>query len=285
MEHYHEITARKSPHRGQILTYQNQPLISSREESDVIDSQHYRRSSLSTSPFRTSPYSDSQVPIKKTSCPSGPMISQDKHVRSRPKSLAFDQEMIDSHNDTWLNEYTDSSIASNVSQSEVRIRKYKSVISLSSDNTSTVQTVPQHTMSKSVHQSPVKPARTPKIIDVSPQYFSTSKQMKSKEQGGSRVKELLFRRLSRSSDTKNIENEQKDPVTYGTRRSKSSSSPSTKSNMRFLIKKSNNDEDEEYLLKLSNDNTNVGVSNSSISTTMTTPEYHPMSYSSSEDSS
>merc|ERR1719510_2252004 len=111
--------------------------------------------------------------------------------------------MIDMHDDEcyedMLNEYTESSIASDMNQSDFRIRKYKSVISLSSDNTSSVQTVPQQVMSKSSHQSPVKPARTPKIMDVSPQYLSSSSiQSNSKDQGASRVKQLLFRRMSRS---------------------------------------------------------------------------------------
>lgn len=192
--------------------------------------------------------SDSRLRVKKTSCPVGAFATQDsnKPKRLRPKSLAFDPGMIELHDDNWIQPDIDSSMASETSHSELRIRKYRSVISLSSDNTSSVH---QQKMSKSVNQSPTKTMTAPKMIDVSPQYFSSSsKHAKSKEQGGSRVKELLFRRMSRSSNTKNEESLYKDSVPNVTRRSKSSSSPSIKSNLRFLNKKTD-ENDDEYLLK------------------------------------
>ena len=66
MEHYPEVTARKSPHRGQMIVYQSQQLISSTEDSNLTEEQQqFRRSSLSTSPLRTTPYTDSHLRIKK----------------------------------------------------------------------------------------------------------------------------------------------------------------------------------------------------------------------------
>merc|ERR1719510_1342118 len=189
--------------------------------------------------------------------------------------------MIDMHDDEcyedMLNEYTESSIASDMNQSDFRIRKYKSVISLSSDNTSSVQTVPQQVMSKSSHQSPVKPSRTPKIMDVSPQYFSgCSSQSNSKDQGGSRVKQLLFRRMSRSSGVKSTDIIQKESIS---KRSKSSSSPDTKSNIRFLRKKTSDNEEKNYLLNFDDDD-DLDISPSSIHTNIITSQHHALSYSS-----
>ena len=207
-----------------------------------------RSTSLSTSPARYSSSSKS-LRVKKTSCPSGPTATsnQNKSVRTRPKSLAFDTEMIDSgDDDEWLDKYINpSSGPSSEEQSEIRVRKYRSVISLSSDNASSVQSIPHYPMSKSVHQSPVKPARSPRMIDVSPHYLSTnSLQVKSKEQSGSRVKKLLFQRLSRASNNKNDESTGNK---IATKRSKSSSSPSNNADIRYLRKKSS-DVEEAYLL-------------------------------------
>ena len=154
-----------------------------------------RSTSLSTSPARYSSSSKS-LRVKKTSCPSGPTATnnQNKSVRTRPKSLAFDTEMIDSHDEEWFDQYINpSSGPTSEEQSDIRVRKYRSVISLSSDNASSVQSIPYHPMSKSVHQSAVKPARSPRMIDVSPT-STNSLQVKSKEQSGSRVKKLLFQR-------------------------------------------------------------------------------------------
>ena len=256
MEHYPEAIARKSPQRGQIIVYQDQPSMLYTEDSELVDVDRQRRSaSLSTSPNHTPQHTNKSVRSKKTSCPSGTFVThRGKPVRSRPKSLAFDHNVIDMHSEDWLNEYTESSTISNVNQPDFQIRKYRSVISLNSDNTSSVKAIPQLTKSKSVHQSPVKHARTPKMIDVSPQYFAagSSSQIKSKEQGASRVKQLLFRRMSRSSESKNSEVLQNIPIS---KRSQSSSSPTTRSNMRFLRKKTNDDE-EDYLLPSPHDDDN-----------------------------
>ena len=207
-----------------------------------------RSTSLSTSPARYSSSSKS-LRVKKTSCPSGPTATnnQNKSVRTRPKSLAFDTEMIDSHDEEWFDQYINpSSGPTSEEQSDIRVRKYRSVISLSSDNASSVQSIPYHPMSKSVHQSPVKPARSPcRMIDVSPHYLSTnSLQVKSKEQSGSRVKKLLFQRLSRASNNKNDDSIGNK---IATKRSKSSSSPSSNADIRYLRKKSS-DVEEAYLL-------------------------------------
>ena len=120
------------------------------------------------------------------------------------------------------------------------------------------------------------------MIDVSPQYLVNSNiQVKSKEQGGSRVKQLLFRRMSRSSETKNEDSVHNRPV-Y--KRSKSSSSPNTMSNIRFLRKKSD-DTEESYLLNspYDDDDDNIDVSHSPSNTNTINSEYHPMSYSSGEE--
>ena len=244
-----------------------------------------RSTSLSTSPARYSSSSKS-LRVKKTSCPSGPTATnnQNKSVRTRPKSLAFDTEMIDSHDDQWLDQYINpSSRPSSEEQSEIRVRKYRSVISLSSDNASSVQSISQYPMSKSVHQSPVKPARSPKIIDVSPHYLSTnSLQVKSKEQSGSRVKKLLFQRLSRASNNKNDAAGNKD----ATKRSKSSSSPSTKADIRYLRKKSS-DVEEAYLLSApyndEGEECDLDIDDS-VNTKNVLSEYQTYTYSSSEDS-
>jgi len=274
--------ARKSPQRGQIVVYQDQPSISSREDSDLMKYHQRRPTSLSTSPIHTTPHTDRYLRVKKTSCPTGLATRREKPARSRPKSLAFDQDMINVDSDEWLTEYTESSDVANMQQPDFRIRKYRSVISLSSDDTSSVKTIPEHTMSKSVHQSPVKPAKTPKMIDVSPQYFSSSSstQIKSKEQGASRVKQLLFRRISRSSENKNAEVFQKDPVS---KRSKSSSSPSTISNMRFLRKKTSDDE-ENYLLPSPLNDNDLDFSHIPIYTNTITSDYQATLYLSGEES-
>ena len=282
MEPYPEVMEGRSPQRGEIILYQDQPSMSSTEDSDLIDDQQRLRASLPSSPINKPPHNDRFVRIKKTSCPTGPITRREKPIRSRPKSLAFDQDMIDMHNGEWLSEHADSSVVSKMKQPEYRIRKYKSVISLSSDNTSSVDNAPQQMMSRSVHQSPVKQARTPKMIDVSPQYLVNSNiQVKSKEQGGSRVKQLLFRRISRTSETKNEDYVQNRPVH---KRSKSSSSPNTMSNIRFLRKKSE-DNEESYLLNSPyDDDDNINVSHNPSNTNTITSEYHPMSYSSGEES-
>ena len=287
-EHYPETTTRKSPQRGQTIFLQNQQSITSTEDSQLMEYQRRqnRSTSLSTSPARYSSSSKS-LRVKKTSCPSGPTASnQTKSVRSRPKSLAFDTQMIDSHDDEWLDQYINpSSGPSSEEQSEIRVRKYLSVISLTSDNASSVQSIPHHPMSKSVHQSPVKPARSPKIIDVSPHYLSTnSLQVKSKEQGGSRVKKLLFQRLSRASNNKN---EGYIGSKDATKRSKSSSSPSTNADIRYLRKKSS-DVEEAYLLSApyndEDEECDLDIDDS-VNTKNVVSEYQTYTYSSSEDSS
>ena len=138
-------------------------------------------------------------------------------------------------------------------------------------------------MSKSVHQSPVKPARTPKIMDVSPQYLSSgSAQLYSKDQTGSRVKQLLFRRMSRSSGVKSTDMVQKETTS---KRCKSSSSPTVRTNIRFLRKKTNDNEEEDYLLNAHLDDEDLDVTHKSIHTDIITSQRHDMSYSSAEDSS
>ena len=271
----------------------------------IDDPETFQHTTLhSASPSHTTPTTNRPIRTKKTSCPDGFLVTRrDKSAkaRPRPKSLAFDQDRLESSfNDAWQinqsNSANDSSLDISFREEEVeeernlhRIRKYRSVISLSSDNTSSVQTVvpKPKVMSKSVHQSPVKPARTnPKMIDVSPQYFSSS-QAKSKDQqiGASRVKQLLFRRMSRSSDTKNTEVTKQESVS---KRSKSSSSPTTRSNMRFLKKKVNDDE-ENYLLNSplhpeDDDQLDIRYDRFDDSNTIPSEPSRPMVYSSAEES-
>ena len=238
----------KSPHRGQILVYQDQPLAVSTEDNDFRQFNPMKRSISTTSQHEAIMQNDSRIRVKKTSCPAARSLnthrsSKTKHLR--PQSLAFDEGMVNLHSDSWTQPDNDSSMEPEISHSEVRIRKYRSVISLSSDDTSTVL---QQNMSKSVSQSPTKTSTAPKMIDVSPQYLlSSSKHAKAKEQAGSRVKELLFRRMSRTSGTEKAETVHKDSAAAVTRRSKSSSSQPKKSNLRFLNKKTD-DNDDEYLL-------------------------------------
>ena len=73
---------------------------------------------------------------------------------------------------------------------------------------------------------------------------TNSLQVKSKEQSGSRVKKLLFQRLSRASNNKNDDSIGNK---LATKRSKSSSSPSSNADIRYLRKKSS-DVEEAYLL-------------------------------------
>ena len=303
MEHYQEAMEGRSHQRGQIIVYRDHQSTSSTEDNDMIDDpkdiQH--AAMYSTSPSRNPHFIDRTMRIKKTSCPEGYMITRrEKSVKSRPrpKSLAFDQNLIDSNtNESWL--INQSNIESDIpsdpslldeqdSGNYHRIRKYRSVISLSSDNTSSVQTVsPQsRVMSKSAHQSPIKSDKTnPKIMDVSPQYFSSS-QTKSKDQqvGASRVKQLLFRRMSRSSESKSVDDTKQDLVS---KRSKSSSS-STRSNMRFLKKKIN-DNEEDYLLNSpihadDIDKFDVSDTRSTYSNTIPSEHNRPTIYSSAEES-
>ena len=304
MAHYPEVMEERSPRRGQIIVYRDHPSTSSTEDNDTIDDQeHLKHARMhSTSPTRTNPYIDGSMRTKKTSCPEGYLVTRrEKSIKSRPrpKSLAFDQEMMESNvENTWLidqsnaenNESLDTSILEHQdSESYRRIRKYRSVISLTSDNTSSVQTMsPQpRAMSKSAHQSPIKSDRTnPKMIDVSPQYFSSS-QSKSKDQqiGASRVKQLLFRRMSRSSDSKNVDVAKQESVS---KRSKSSSSPSTTSNLRFLKKKTNENE-EDFLLnspsqEIESDQFDVSHDRSINSDTIPSEPNRPTLYSSAEES-
>ena len=306
MAHYPEVMERGSPQRGQIIVYRDHLSTSSTEDNDIIeDPDTFQHTAFySASPSRTTPTINKPIKTKKTSCPDGFLVTRrDNSVkaRPRPKSLAFDQEITEnSLNDAWqinqANSANDSSLDISLREEDVevegnhhRIRKYRSVISLSSDNTSSVQTVlPQpKAMSKSVHQSPIKPGRTnPKMIDVSPQYFSSS-QAKSRDQqiGASRVKQLLFRRMSRSSDSKSTEFTRQESVS---KRSKSSSSPTTRSNMRFLRKKVNDDE-ENYLLNSPphlEDDDKLDVSNHIFDNSNPIPSEpnRPMVYSSAEES-
>ena len=303
MEHYQEAMEEKSHQRGQIIVYRDHQSTSSTEDNDMIDDpkdiQH--AAMYSTSPSRNPHFIDRTMRIKKTSCPEGYMITRrEKSVKSRPrpKSLAFDQNLIDSNtNESWLINQSkiESDIPSDPSLLEEqdsgnyhRIRKYRSVISLSSDNTSSVQTVsPQsRVMSRSAHQSPIKSEKTnPKIMDVSPQYFSSS-QTKCKDQqiGASRVKQLLFRRMSRSSESKSVDTTKQDSVS---KRSKSSSS-STRSNMRFLKKKIN-DNEEDYFLNSpihadDSDKFDVSDTRSTYSNTIPSEQNRPTIYSSAEES-
>ena len=111
-EHYPETTTRKSPQRGQTIFFQSQQSITSTEDSQLMEYQRRqnRSTSLSTSPARYSSSSKS-LRVKKTSCPSGPTATnnQNKSVRTRPKSLAFDTEMIDSHDEEWFDQYLKTS--------------------------------------------------------------------------------------------------------------------------------------------------------------------------------
>ena len=299
MAHYPEVMEERSPQRGQIIVYRDHPSTSSTEDNDMIDDPENLQQYHSTSPTRTTPKIVKPIRTKKTSCPDGYLITRrEKSVKSRPrpKSLAFDKELIENDtNESWLIDQSTvgSDFVSDVSNVEAqeaetyhRIRKYRSVISLSSDNTSSVQQVsPQpRAMSKSVHQSPIKPSRTnPKMMDISPQYFSSS-QSKSKDQqvGASRVKQLLFRRMSRSQSTDDTKQES------ATKRSKSSSSSNPRTNMRFLKKKINDDEDD-YLLQSpihleDGDNLDALKYRSIDSNTILSETNRPTLYSSAEES-
>ena len=99
-------------------------------------------------------------------------------------------------------------------------------------------------MSKSVHPSPVKPRMIPQDDRCFSNLSTNSLQVKSKEQSGSRVKKLLFQRLSRASNNKNDDSIGNK---LATKRSKSSSSPSSNADIRYLRKKSS-DVEEAYLL-------------------------------------
>ena len=302
MEHYQEAMEERSHQRGPIIVYRDHPSTPSTEDNDMIDDpkniQH--AAMYSTSPSRSSHYIDRTMRNKKTSCPEGYLITRREksvNARPRPKSLAFDQNLIDSNtNETWLINQSniDNDIPSDPSLLDEqdsgnyhRIRKYRSVISLSSDNTSSVQTVsPQsRVMSRSAHQSPIKSDQAnPKMMDVSPQYFSSS-QTKSKDQvRASRVKQLLFRRMSRSSESKIVDVTKQDSVS---KRSKSSSS-SSRSNMRFLKKKVN-ENDEDFLLNSpihADDSDKFDVSNarSMYSNTIPSEPSRPTLYSSADES-
>ena len=303
MEHYQEAMEERSHQRGPIIVYRDLPSTPSTEDNDMIDdSKNIQRAEMySTSPSRSSHYIDRTMRNKKTSCPEGYLITRREksvNARPRPKSLAFDQNLIDSNtNETCLINQSniDNDIPSDPSLLDEqdsgkyhRIRKYRSVISLSSDNTSSVQTVsPQsRVMSRSAHQSPIKSYQAnPKMIDVSPQYFSSS-QTKSNDQQvrASRVKQLLFRRMSRSSESKSVDVTNQDSVS---KRSKSSSS-STRSNMRFLKKKVN-ENDEDFLLNSpihADDSDKFDVSNatSMYSNTIPSEPSRPTLYCSADES-
>ena len=294
MAHYPEAMEERSPQRGQIIIYRDHPSTSSTEDNDVIDdTENFHQAKFHrTSPTRTTPNIVKPIRTKKTSCPDGYLITRREKsakVRPRPKSLAFDQELIEGEIDEpWLIDHSSAAddIVSNVEAQEAetyhRIRKYRSVISLSSDNTSSVQQVsPQpRAMSKSVHQSPTKPNRTnPKMMDVSPQYFSSS-QSKSKDQqvGASRVKQLLFRRMSRSQSTDDTKQES------ATKRSKSSSSTNPRSNMRFLKKKINDNEDDYLLQSPIHPDDGDNFDRSIDSNTIPSETNRPTLYSSAEES-
>ena len=75
----------KSPHRGQILVYQDQPLAVSTEDNDFRQFNPMKRSISTTSQHEAIMHSDSRIRVKKTSCPAGSLTmhrsSKTKHLR------------------------------------------------------------------------------------------------------------------------------------------------------------------------------------------------------------